>query len=244
MATDYDTITQQYKKSKELPFRLCIEAYTFFNLLGNLAGKSVLDLACGDGFYTRQLQLQGAARVVGVDNSEKMIKLARQQEAADEQGIEYIIADVLELGLIGSFDLVAAAYLLNYAQTKEQLLSMCQSIFTNLKPGGRFVSVNNNSEQPPQSFLTSEKYGFIKSISEPLQEGTAITYTFFVGEQFSFDNYYLSPATYEWAFRNAGFKEIRWHKPLLSPDGVRQEGQEFWQDFLNYAPLVGIECVK
>ncbi|AUB35560.1 hypothetical protein COO91_01448 [Nostoc flagelliforme CCNUN1] len=26
--------------------------------------------------------------------------------------------------------------------------------------------------------------------------------------------------------------------------GVRQEGQEFWQDFLKYTPIIGIECVK
>lgn len=245
MTTDYDIIAKQYKKSKELPFRLHVEAYTFFNLLGNIAGKSLLDLACGEGFYTRQLQLQGTAPVVGVDNSEKMIELARQQEALKPQGIKYIIADVQELGVIGSFDLVVAAYLLNYAQTKEQLLLMCQTIYNNLKPGGRFVTVNDNNEQPPNSFLATAKYGFIKSISEPLAEGTPIKFTFFVdGEEFSFDNYYLSRDTYEWAFQTAGFKQVRWQKPLLSPDALKQESQEFWQDFLNYPPLVGIECVK
>jgi hypothetical protein len=140
---------------------------------------------------------------------------------------------------------VVAAYLLNYAQTKEQLLKMCQSIFANLKPGGRFVTLNNNSEQPPASYPITEKYGFIKSVDEPLTEGTPIKYTFKVdGEKFSFDNYYLSQATYESALRSVGFKEVRWQKPIVSPDGVRQESQEFWQDFLNYAPMVGIECVK
>lgn len=245
MAADYDTIAQQYKKSKELPFRLHIEAYTFFNLLGNLGGKSLLDLACGEGFYTRQFKQKGAARVVGVDNSEKMIELARQQEASVPLSIEYIVGDVLELGEIGSFDLVVASYLLNYAQTKEQLLKMCHSIFANLKPGGRFVTVNDNSEQPPESYPTTEKYGFIKSISSPLQSGTPLKYTFSVdGEKFSFDNYYLSRATYEWAFLSVGFKEVRWQKPLVSPDGVSEFGQEFWQDFLDYAPMIGIECVK
>jgi len=78
-----------------------------------------------------------------------------------------------------------------------------------------------------------------------LREGTPITLTFsFDGQQFSFDNYYLSQATYEWAFRTVGFKEVRWHQPMLSPEGVQKFGKEFWQDFLDYLPIVGIECLK
>ena len=121
----------------------------------------------------------------------------------------------------------------------------CQSIFANLKPGGRFVTVNDNSEQLPASDRTYEKYGFIKSMDSPHQEGMPIKYTLLVdGEKFSFDNYYLSRTTYEWALRSVGFKEVRWQKLLVSPDGVREYGQEYWQDFLDYPPIVGIECVK
>lgn len=38
MIAYYDTIAEQYKKSKELPYRL-IEEYTYFNLLGELRVK-------------------------------------------------------------------------------------------------------------------------------------------------------------------------------------------------------------
>ncbi|MCG8365034.1 MAG: class I SAM-dependent methyltransferase [Pseudanabaenales cyanobacterium] len=245
MAAYYDSIDEQYKQSKELPFRLHIEAYTYFDLLGDLAEKSLLDLACGEGFYTRKFRQRGAARVLGVDISAKMIELARQQEAKAPLGIEYIVCDVLDLGEIGNFDLVVASFLLNYAQTQEQLLRMCQSVYINLKQGGRFVSINNNSEQPPESYLSTEKYGFIKSISEPLQEGAPITYTVSVdGQKFSFDNYYLSRATYEWAFRTVGFKQIRWQSPIVSTVGVREFGNEFWRDFLDNQPIIGIECWK
>ncbi|PHJ55341.1 methyltransferase type 11 [Nostoc linckia z18] len=245
MTAYYDSIAEQYKKSKQLPFRLHIEAYTYFHLLGNLANKSILDLACGEGFYTRQFQLQGAAKVIGVEISEKMIELARREEATQPQGIEYILADVLELGKIGNFDLVAASFLLNYAQTREELLKMCHNIFINLKPGGRFVTMNNNASQPPTSYLATEKYGFIKSINSPLIEGTPITYTIYGnGQKFSFDNYYLSTETYEWAFRSVGFQEVNWQKPIVSPQGVEEFGQEFWQDFIDCVPIIGIECVK
>ena len=46
----YDKIAKQYQKSKALPFRQYVEWYSYSNLLGDVTGKSVLDLACGDGF--------------------------------------------------------------------------------------------------------------------------------------------------------------------------------------------------
>ncbi|MDB9449317.1 class I SAM-dependent methyltransferase [Dolichospermum circinale] len=244
MTSNYDSIAKEYKESKELPMRLHIEAYTYFNMLGNLAEKSILDLACGEGFYTRKFKYQGAAKVVGVDISQKMIELAREEETRKFQNIEYILGDVLELGEIGSFDLVVASYLLNYARSSEELLKMCKSIFANLKPGGRFVTINSNPSQAPVSYLKTEKYGFIKSIDSPLIEGTPIKYTFMNNHKFTFDNYYLSIPTHEWAFQSVGFKEVRWQSPIVSPDGVKEFGQEFWQDFLDSVPIIGIECFK
>ena len=196
-------------------------------------------------YYPRQFRQNGAAKVVGVDLSPKMIELAQQEEAREPLGIEYLIADVCELGQIGSFDLVTASYLLNHAQTKKQLLQMCQTIYLNLKPNGRFVGINDNVEQAPESYPICTKYGLTKSISEPLAEGVPITLTFSVnGQKFTLYDYYLSRDSYEWAFRTAGFKEIHWQSPIVSPEGVQEFGQEFWQDFLDYQPMVGIECRK
>ncbi|MBD2294686.1 class I SAM-dependent methyltransferase [Anabaena sphaerica FACHB-251] len=245
MAEHYDSIAQEYKKAKELPIRLHIERYTYFNMLGDITGKSILDLACGEGLYTRQFKQKGASLVVGVDISEKMLELARQEEAKNQLDIQYIVGNVMELGKIGDFDLVVASYLLNYAQTEEQLQKMCQTIFTNLKPGGRFVTLNNNSEQSPISYLKTEKYGFIKTITEPLQPGTAIKLIFSVADkQFSFDNYYLSKDTYKKVLEKVGFKDIRWQKMLVSPEGIKEFSQEFWQDYLDCMPHFGIECFK
>jgi ubiquinone/menaquinone biosynthesis C-methylase UbiE len=46
-------------------------------LVPSLKGKDVLDVACGQGLASRALADAGARRVVGVDNSEQMIELAR-----------------------------------------------------------------------------------------------------------------------------------------------------------------------
>src|SRR5215471_5943103 len=42
---EYDAIAQEYRDSKQLPFRSYVEEYTLFGLLGSLAGLAVLDLA-------------------------------------------------------------------------------------------------------------------------------------------------------------------------------------------------------
>src|SRR5262249_24858427 len=115
MATNYDTIAAQYQRAKLQPWRRHIEVYTLFGLGGDLAGKSVLDLACGEGFHTRLLKQKGGARVVGVDISAGMIDLARIEESHRPLGIEYHVEDVKKLVLHEQFDMVFAAYLLNYA---------------------------------------------------------------------------------------------------------------------------------
>ena len=54
MTTDYDPIAEQYKRAKLQPWRTHVESFTLMNLLGDLSGKSVVDVACGDGYYTRR----------------------------------------------------------------------------------------------------------------------------------------------------------------------------------------------
>ena len=66
-------------------------------LIGGLSGKTVVDLACGEGFYTRLIRQQGAAKVVGVDLSARMVELAREQEAEQRLGIEYVTGDARHL---------------------------------------------------------------------------------------------------------------------------------------------------
>jgi toxoflavin synthase len=54
-----------------------------------------------------------------------MIQLARQEEARNPLGIEYRVQDARLVEAAERFDLVVAAYLLNYAATREELTAMC-----------------------------------------------------------------------------------------------------------------------
>jgi SAM-dependent methyltransferase len=241
MAADYDRFSRQFKKSRELPFRTCIEEFMMLQMLGNLAGLEALDLASGEGHYARMLRGLGAARVIGVDISEGMIALARESEAREPLGVEYVKAAVDDLGVVGAFDVASAVYLLHYAPTREQLSAMCRTIAANLRPGGRLVAMISN--YGPGVPVDLSRYGCKPSEPKPLEEGMPYRITFVQGpDSFEIENYYYSHATYEEILRQAGFVSLRWHPPAVSPAAVKQYGQDYWQDFLDAAPIIGIEC--
>ena len=51
--SEYDAIAGAYNDSMQLSFRKYIEEYTLFETPGDIDGVTALDLACGEGFYTR-----------------------------------------------------------------------------------------------------------------------------------------------------------------------------------------------
>ena len=245
MTTNYDPIAEQYQRSKQQPWRTFIECFTLMELTGDPRDLSVLDVACGEGFYTRMIRERGATSVTGVDLSQGMIGLAQKQEATLQQGINYIAGDARELPVADEYDLAIAAYLLNYARTRDELQAMCDGIARVLKPGGRFVTVNSSPAYHFPSAPSFRQYGFETTAVGDWQEGTPITWTFHLEDgPFEIENYYLSVETHEAAFRQAGFREVHWHTPQLSPDGLKDNTLEFWAPFMENPPVAFIECVK
>ncbi len=243
MPDQYERIAEQYARSKHVIWRDHIEQYSLTQLLGDVSGKSILDLACGEGYYSRLLTELGASRVVGLDLSSKMIELAERSERERPLGIEYRVADARTAQLSESFDIVVAAYLLNYAQNERDLLEMGETISRSLKPGGRFVTVNNNPAQALSRFGATRRYGFVKSAPDGIQNGAAIRYTFFINEEtFEIENYHLDVATHERLLQKAGFCDVRWHAVTLRPAKAASGGNEYWNDFFVDPPVVLLEC--
>lgn len=245
MTTNYDVIAEQYQRAKRQPWRAFIEAFTLMELIADPAGLSVLDVACGEGFYTRMIRRRGAANITGVDLSAGMIDLAQRQEAQDRLGIEYAVGDARELQLGCEFDLVFAAYLLNYARNRGELQAMCDSIARCLKPGGRFVTVNSSPFLHFPSAPSYRKYGFETQAVGEWREGTPVTWTFYLDDgPFSIENYYLDGTIHDEAFRAAGFRDVRWNPPSLSPDAGQHAPPEFWATFMEHPPVAFAVCVK
>ena len=104
-------------------------------LLPDVRGLRVLDLGCGFGWFCRWARQHGAAHVVGMDVSEKM--LARARAAGDDAAITYVRADMEGLDLPeAAFDLVYSSLALHYVEKLDALMA---AVGRSLKPGGALV---------------------------------------------------------------------------------------------------------
>ena len=104
-------------------------------LLPDLQGLAVLDLGCGFGWFCRWARQQVAARVLGIDVSEKM--LARAAADTRDRAVTYIRADMEQLELPPeTFDLVYSSLALHYVQNLEGLVAV---VHRALVEGGSLV---------------------------------------------------------------------------------------------------------
>jgi ubiquinone/menaquinone biosynthesis C-methylase UbiE len=108
-----------------------------FRMLGNIRGKQVLDLGCGEGYNTRIMARRGA-KVTGIDFSEKMIEFARDQEKKDRLGIRYNICNATNLEIFknDSFDVVASFMSIQDIKNYKRALKEINWV---LKENGRLV---------------------------------------------------------------------------------------------------------
>jgi ubiquinone/menaquinone biosynthesis C-methylase UbiE len=121
-------------------FQLDLVAPSSEKLLRLQPGEQVLEIACGNGVFTRRMASLGA-RVVATDFSLNMLERAKQRKTDYDENIEYRVVDatkedqLLALGE-GRFD----AAVCNMAiMDMADIEPMARALPRLLKPGGRFV---------------------------------------------------------------------------------------------------------
>lgn len=158
-ATQYDAISSAYTRlyppneAQRSPFlpALFEEAQlrsAVISSTGSLEGKHVLDLAGGSGYYSFRLLTWGASSVTSVDISRAQVT-AGQAEAKrrglSQSRLRFIVGDAssddFNTAMEGEasarqFDVVFAAWLLNYAASAADLCRIFANIAAQLKPGG------------------------------------------------------------------------------------------------------------
>ncbi len=229
----------EYADSKKFPFRIHVEKYTLFKLLGDPTGKKVLDAGCGDGIYSRELIDKGASFVRGIDGAEDFIELAKQKNKNYKGKIEYHCSSIQNFPGKEDLDSVVASFVLSYPKNLEEATAYCKAMASHLKKGGKFVGFNNNPFEVFDGFKY-EEYDCEKEMHGDT-EGDPIIYRITRMDN-PIVNFYLSPQTYEQAFKEAGFSEFKWQRVLLNPN---QQGNSYWDNFfISEPPFIAMLAVK
>ncbi|MZD04426.1 methyltransferase domain-containing protein, partial [Streptomyces sp. SID5785] len=200
----------------------------------DVRGRSVLDLACGTGFYSREFGRRGAVDVLGVDVSGEMVAVARRIEEAAPLGVRYVVGDVARSAVPGDarFDVATAVNLLNYADTTDTMTAMCRTVAAALRPGGTFYALN---QSPDYDFEgpTPRAYGFLSELEGGRSEvGPRVRITAFLDPQpVSFTANLPRREVYGEALEQAGFTDVTWSPLPVSAEGRAAFPDGFWDDY-------------
>ena len=142
----YDSIAEDYAVSTtNFTFRNSFMLPAFWSTVGDVKGRTILDLACGTGPISHEFVKKGAQQVIGVDVSEAMVTLA--QEKFQHPKLEFKVGNAMSFSAGKEFDLVTCVHLFTYAATRECLDQFCQNAFrhaahpaVSVECGGRRVA--------------------------------------------------------------------------------------------------------
>ena len=110
------------------------------DLLGPVEGKSVLDVACGEGQFSRKLAelVKRNIRISGIDSSETLIRIAKERNKAFSDCIQFQVGDASRMDQVPSkaFDMAICNMALMFIKQYEDAI---HEVARALKPEGMFI---------------------------------------------------------------------------------------------------------
>ncbi len=130
----YDTLTSNIDYAKRAQyFDSVVRKY------GGKQGGILLDLACGTGSLSEQMDALGYD-VIAVDNSPEMLGIAMEKKFDSGRNIQYLCQDMRELDMFGTIDVtVCALDSLNHLDSFEDVKRVFEKVFLFCEPGGLFI---------------------------------------------------------------------------------------------------------
>lgn len=134
---DNEDFFNGYRKMRHKPSAAndLVEKPALFSLLPNLSGKTVLDLGCGYGENCQQFAKLGATKVVGIDISQKMLNIAKEENQT--QNVSFINMSMSDLSsLQDSYNVICSSLAIHYVENFDRLLA---DIYRLLDDDGIFI---------------------------------------------------------------------------------------------------------
>jgi SAM-dependent methyltransferase len=200
----YDAFAEAYARANDSGlFNRWYARPAVLDLLGDVAGRRILDAGCGSGPLLAELMERGAS-AAGFDASQAMIGLARNR-LGDEADLE--VADLTRPLPYDSeaFDDAVAMLVLHYLEDWSQPLSELRRV---LKPGGRLVVVVNHPVIPPVMYPSIDYFATVPNAEEYDFDGVSATLTI----------WYRSLSAMSDAFTAGGFRISAISEPPVAPD--------------------------
>lgn len=170
MPNSYDQIAEQWHSHiRAQAYTDRVLRYVDLAVEGLQYGARVLDLGCGTGKPVAKYLVEKGFRVTGVDQSEKMLEIAKQEVPE----AEFIHSDMINVQLAPGFGAAIAWDSVFHVERKHHS-GIFQKVANALEPGGRLLlSVGGSdaasSDDPDAESFTSEMFGhtFFYSGYEP-----------------------------------------------------------------------------
>lgn len=101
--------------------------------------KLMLDLGCGTGNVTQLLAEKGI-EMIGVDNSDDMLSVAKEKARQNNMDILYLLQDMREFELYGTVDcIISICDSMNYITDEDDLVKVFKLVNNYLDPKGLFI---------------------------------------------------------------------------------------------------------
>lgn len=226
MQNDYDKVFEKYQQTHVKPDKKYSMLPTVLKLVQSLEGKMVVDVGCGDGFFSFAFAKE-ARKVYGIDNSEKQIIEAKKYSL---NNTEFIFSDMFEYDYPKA-DLINVPFVLGYIQSSKSILELFKKFHATLNENGKIVGI---IDAPKLIVHNNKKFGSIKKL-ESLTEGAKLMIELYNNDKeiITLNAFYHTQEVIEDLLELAGFKQVIWHKPIVSQEGVREFGEGFWKEYID-----------
>jgi ubiquinone/menaquinone biosynthesis C-methylase UbiE len=211
----YDAIAQDYSAFAKQAFGnpLTINGLAVQNLIaqsGEVSGKSLCDLGCGDGHLLNYFREAGA-KALGLDISQALLAIAREQ--FPECVFQHEDAQSLSSVDNASFDLLVSNFAL---MDIPDLQAVYQAVWRVLKPKGRFIfTLTHPCFQAPHSETLQEEGQFRGRIIKQYREEGAWKSSMSTGIRGRVGANHRQLSSYLNGLIQAGFSLVHFAEPLL-----------------------------